>query len=397
MDMKLKDAQRLATLLYEQSAGITTQFHRNDIMDAGKALGMKASAVYKHFIVSENRVKRGYYSIKSALNATEQESKPEPKPQREAPTQVNLQAQAEMESIAYVPNKSTTYVKHGPFSDVLNIVQSKKFFPIYIYGPSGNGKTLMVEQACAHAKREYLRVNLSPETCEDDLIGGWRLINGNTVFEKGPVIKAMEAGAVLLLDEVDRATNKILCLQSVLEGRSILLKKTGETIYPNNGFTVIVTANTSGRGSDDGKYTGASIIDDAFLERFPIAIDQPWPSKAIEKRIILKSMEAHDCVDEEFADKLVVWSKIIRKTYESDGIDEVISTRRLDHVVQTFAVFQNRLKSIEMVTARFPQEVREAFVDLYTKIDEGAIEDEEETQASIEPERKTFVNKEAPF
>jgi len=286
----------------------------------------------------------------------------------------------EVDNIGYVPTVNPNYVKWGSFSDVETIVKAKKFFPVYIAGPSGNGKTMMVEQACAKAKREYIRVNLSPETDEDDLIGGFRLKDGNTVFVKGPVIKAMESGCILLLDELDRATNKIMCLQSVLEGNSVLLKKTGETIFPAEGFNIIATANTSGRGSDDGRYTAASILDDAFLERFPITINQPWPSKAIEKKIVMNAMEFNSCTDEDFADKLVTWTKIIRDTYDADGIDDVISTRRLDHIIQAYSVFRDRVKSITLAVNRFSPETSLAFIDLYTKKDAGELKDEPPAQ-----------------
>ena len=387
MNHKYTDAVKIAQFLYKQSSGITKVFHRNDIIDAAKALEIKPAVAYKFIITDEFRQKRGMYSITYLLENETQPSKPVKTEQpKAAPDKtVNLQSQGEIESITYVPQIDSSYVRWGSFSDLRDIVKSEAFFPVYIFGPSGNGKTMMVEQACALAKRNYIRVNISPETCEDDLIGGWRLKDGNTVFEKGPVIKAMEDGAVLLLDELDRSGsgNKLLCLQSILEGKSILLKKTGETVHPSPGFNVIATANTAGRGSEDGKYSGAAVIDDAFLERFPIAIDQPWPSKAVERKILLKAMEVHDCVDEEFADKLVTWSKIIRATYDSGGIDEVISTRRLTHVVQTNSIFKNRVKSIALVVSRFPTEVREAFTDLYTKIDEGALVDPDEAPPQV--------------
>lgn len=287
----------------------------------------------------------------------------------------NTSSRAAFET-GYIPVVDPHYIKWGAFSDVESIIKSKRFYPVYIAGPSGNGKTLMVEQACAKAKREFVRVNLSPETDEDDLIGGFRLLDGNTVFMKGPVIQAMESGAVLLLDEADRATNKIMCLQSILEGKPILLKKTGEVISPAPGFTVIATANTNGRGSEDGRYTAASILDDAFLERFVITINQPWPTKTIEKKIVLGAMEKHSCIDEDFAEKLVTWTRIIRATYENDGIDDVVSTRRLDHIIQTFGIFNDRIKSITLGVNRFSNETSTAMVDLYTKIDAGELKDD---------------------
>ena len=247
------------------------------------------------------------------------------------------------------------------------------FYPTYISGLSGNGKTFMVEQACAKAGREFIRVQINPETDEDDLLGGFRLINGETVFCKGPVLKAMENGAVLLLDEIDRATNKIMCLQGVLEGKPVLVKKTGETIEPAKGFNVIATANTKGKGSEDGRFTAASIIDEAFLERFTISIDQQFPSLSIEKKILTKHMDKFQVEDNEFVDRLVTWADIIRKTFYDDGVDEVISTRRLCHVVQTFSIFSDRMKAIDLCISRFDEDTKEAFLDLYTKVDSGVI------------------------
>lgn len=361
---------------------------RSDLLDAARKAGIEERLVDYKLCQPEFRTSmRGIYDLSRydspstpALVKLEKVAKPV------VPT-VNMVStyHKETEDISYVPSLNSGYVRWGSFADVEKIVKSEQFFPIYIAGPSGNGKTMMVEQVCAKAKRKYIRVNLSPETDEDDLIGGFRLQDGNTVFAKGPVIRAMEDGAVLLLDEIDRATNKIMCLQSVLEGNSVLLKKTGETVYPAAGFTVIATANTSGRGSDDGKYSSASILDDAFLERFPIMINQPWPTKSIEKKIVLSSMNRYDCLDEDFADKLVTWAKIIRATYEAEGVDDVVSTRRLDHVVKTFGVFSDRVKSIQLAVNRFPTETAAAFIDLYTKIDAGELKDEDESK----PEENT--------
>jgi len=227
----------------------------------------------------------------------------------------------------------------------------------------------MIEQACAKANREYVRVQISPETDEDDLIGGFRLLKGETVFQKGPVIKAMEQGAILLIDEIDRGTNKIMCLQGVLEGKPVLIKKTGEVITPAKGFNAIATANTKGKGSDDGRFSAATILDEAFLERFTITVEQKYPAASIEKKILTKHMEKFECVDEEFNDLLVGWADTIRKTYEDEGIDEVISTRRLCHIVQTFSIFGKRDKAIELCVNRFDDDTKEAFLDLYTKCD----------------------------
>ena len=280
----------------------------------------------------------------------------------------------------FIPEVEKEYVRWGASKDIEAIMKSRLFYPVYISGPSGNGKTMMVEQSAAKAKVPFLRVQITPETDEDDLIGGFRLINGETVFCKGPVIKAMEEGALLLIDEIDRGTNKIMCLQGVLEGKPVLIKKTGETVKPADGFNVIATANTKGRGSDDGRFSAATIIDDAFLERFVSAINQPWPSKAIEKKIVGNHMDKFDSVDTDFLDKLITWASIIRKTFEVDGVDEVVSTRRLCHIIKTFSIFGDRAKSIEMCINRFDEDTITAFSDLYSKIDAGELTDEESNE-----------------
>jgi midasin (ATPase involved in ribosome maturation) len=280
----------------------------------------------------------------------------------------------------YMAKVDSTFVPWGAYTDVVKIIKSEMFYPTYISGLSGNGKTFMVEQAAAKLNREFIRVQINPETDEDDLLGGFRLIDGETVFSKGPVLKAMENGAILLLDEIDRATNKIMCLQGILEGKPVLVKKTGETVTPAPGFNVIATANTTGKGSEDGRFTAATILDDAFLERFTVAINQKFPSVSIEKKIVIKHMEKFGETDAEFADKLVTWADIIRKTFYDDGVDEVISTRRLCHIVQTYSIFGDKLKSLDLCIARFDEDTKAAFLDLYTKVDDGVI-----TQQPTEP------------
>ena len=268
-----------------------------------------------------------------------------------------------------------TFVPWGNYHDIVKVVKSGMFYPTYISGLSGNGKTFMVEQACAKLGKEFIRVQINPETDEDDLLGGFRLINGETVFAKGPVLKAMENGAILLLDEIDRATNKIMCLQGILEGKPVLVKKTGEVIKPADGFNVIATANTKGKGSDDGRFTAASIIDEAFLERFTVSVDQKFPSINIEKKILLKHMDKYissnatgDFTADELAQNLVTWADVIRRTFYDDGIDEVISTRRLCHIIQTYAIFGKVDKAIDLCISRFDEDTKAAFLDLYTKV-----------------------------
>lgn len=274
---------------------------------------------------------------------------------------------------AEVPAKDPLFVPFGEFRDVMEVVKSGKFFPLFISGLSGNGKTFMVEQACARARRPMVRVQISPETDEDDLIGGFRLVEGQTKFLKGPVLRAMEEGALLLIDEADRANpGKIMCLQGVLEGKPYYVKKTGEIITPAPGFNIIVTANTKGRGSDDGRYVAAAVLDDAWLERFPVTIAQQYPTKAVEKRILTAVFdEAKALTDEnkQFIEVLTTWSEMIRKTFEENGADELISTRRLVHIVRTFMIFNDRARAIDLCTNRFDEMTKTSFKDLYSKLD----------------------------
>ena len=347
-----------------------TDFRRAIIEDIAKSFGYTQKDYYP-LLTPANRVKIGTYSLDGLL--------PEPATLDPIPANAALMAS----SVTSVGNEERTFaevdptfVAWGPYTDIMKIIKSEMFYPTYISGLSGNGKTFMVEQACAKAGREFIRVQINPETDEDDLLGGFRLINGETVFCKGPILKAMENGAVLLLDEIDRATNKIMCLQGVLEGKPVLVKKTGEMVKPAKGFNVIATANTKGKGSEDGRFTAASIIDDAFLERFTITVDQQFPSLSIEKKILKKHMDKFDIQNDEFVDRLVTWADIIRKTFYDDGVDEVISTRRLCHVVQTFSIFPDRLKAIDLCIARFDDDTKSAFLDLYSKVDAGVITDE---------------------
>ena len=269
----------------------------------------------------------------------------------------------------YVPATDDTYIRWGHFKDVSQIISAGIFYPTFVTGLSGNGKTMMIEQACAKLNRAFVRVQITPETDEDDLIGGFRLVDGKTVFFKGPVVHAMEQGAILLIDEIDRGSNKIMALQGVLEGKPVLLKKTGEVVHPKPGFNVIATANTKGRGSDDGRFTAATIIDDAFLERFAITMEQPFPPAKTEKRIVANHMKKFGAEDDEFVDRLVTWADVIRKTFDEEAVDEVISTRRLCHITQTFSIFTDRMKAIELCIARFDEDTKLAFLDLYTKVD----------------------------
>ena len=285
-----------------------------------------------------------------------------------------------MEKQNLVPSVFEGFVPWGHFKDIKQIVKSGLFYPIFVTGLSGNGKTLMIEQVHADMNKELIRVNITIETDEDDLLGGFRLVNGETKFVPGPVIEAMERGCTLLLDECDLGSNKLMCLQPVLEGKGVYLKKVNKWITPKDGFNVMATANTKGKGSEDGRFIGTNILNEAFLERFAVTIEQPYAAASVEKKIVLGSMKKYGTVDEDFANNLVTWSEVIRKTFYDGGVDELISTRRLDHIVKAFAIFKDKMKSIEMCVARFDDDTKESFMDLYTKIDAGVNPLEEVTE-----------------
>jgi hypothetical protein len=268
-----------------------------------------------------------------------------------------------------IPDKDDTFVKFGNFNDIKKIIQSRLFYPTFITGLSGNGKTFSVEQACAQLKRELIRVNITIETDEDDLIGGFRLVGGNTAWHNGPVIEALERGAILLLDEIDLASNKILCLQSILEGKGVFLKKIGRWVKPAAGFNVIATANTKGKGSDDGRFIGTNVLNEAFLERFPVTFEQTYPAPATEQKILEGIAMELGVEDREFCKRLVDWSDIIRKTFYDGGIEEIISTRRLVHIIRAYSIFQDKAKAIQVCVNRFDDETKQAFLELYDKVD----------------------------
>ena len=276
-----------------------------------------------------------------------------------------------MEKQNLVPSIFEGFVPWGNYTNLKKIIKSGMFYPVFVTGLSGNGKTLMIEQLHAEMKKELIRINITIETDEDDLLGGFRLVAGETKFVPGPVIEAMERGCTLLLDECDLGSNKMLALQPVLEGKGVFLKKINKWITAKDGFNVMATANTKGKGSEDGRFIGTNILNEAFLERFAITIEQPYPAAATEKKIVLGSMKKYNAVDKDFADNLVTWAEVIRKTFYDGGVDEIISTRRLDHIVKAFAIFGDKLQSIELCIARFDDDTKTSFMDLYTKIDAG--------------------------
>jgi len=369
---------------------------RRHIIKEAKAMGIN----HPGFILKDKyKVESGVYDLTEMFTGTaaiKEAPQREPKLQVVTPPSAPVQApeskvvamaKLAMDIQNLVPSKDTTYVPFGFHKDLKTILQGGMFYPLFISGLSGNGKTTMVEQVCAQLKREAIRVNISIETDEDDLIGGNTLVDGNVVYREGPVLTAMKRGAVLILDEVDRGSNKMMCLQAILEGKPYFNKKTGETVAPANGFTIVATANTKGRGSDDGKFISAQLLDEAFLERFAITVEQEYPTAAVEKRIILNKMDKAGYKDEDFATHLVTWSEVIRKTFFEGAIDELVSTRRLEHIVNAYGVFNDKLKAITLCTNRFDADTKAAFIDLYTKVDPSnpqSVEAEETSSDDVE-------------
>ena len=363
---------------------------RQELMDWATNCGLSKYA--PSFVwQSENSVRRGVFRIPTLDENGDLVTlaRPMPKapvvetPMVESPNISNVIEFPKTETESYVPSKVNGYVKFGHYNDIKTIAKSGQFYPIFITGLSGNGKTMMIEQVHAEIKKELFRVNITIETDEDDMIGHYALVDGRTVWQDGPVTMAMERGATLLLDEVDLASNKIMCLQPVLEGNPLLIKKEGRIVRPAPGFTVMATANTKGKGSEDGRFIGTNILNEAFLERFPVTVEQEYPSVSVEKKIVIKLMENLGCVDEEYAGKLVDWADLIRKTFYDGGVDEIIATRRLVHIVHAFAIFKDRMKAIAMCVARFDDQTKEVFMDLYSKLDEKvSVEENSDSEKS---------------
>ena len=331
------------------TTGFGTEIDSDQVRAAAKSLGVSYPTACKRL--------ESYKSGRGKWNLTAQEI------QRayEAPDAIFKES--------YIPEKNDSFVSFGNFSDLKKVINSNLFYPVFITGLSGNGKTFSVEQACAQTKRELIRVNVTIETDEDDLLGGFRLVNGDTVWHNGPVIEALERGAVLLLDEIDLASNKIMCLQSILEGNGVFLKKIGKYVKPAKGFNVIATANTKGKGSDDGRFVGTNILNEAFLERFPLTFEQEYPTVTVETKLLHNYCQELQCCDDQFIKNLVNWADIIRKTFNEGGVDEVISTRRLVHVIRAFSIFNDRVKAIKLCLNRFDDETKQSFIELYDKID----------------------------
>jgi MoxR-like ATPase len=353
---------------------------------------------FPHFIPRERKISRGLISLGELTvpNVVPRDVKQSAPVEASAPAMiasvVNIASRrATNTTESFVPEKSDTYVAFGFFNDLRSIIKSGIFYPIYITGLSGNGKTFMIEQACAALKRELIRVNITKRTDESDLIGSYELIDGSTVRREGPVITAMRRGAVLLLDECDLGTEDILCLQPILEGKPYFDKKTGEVIQPAAGFNVIATANTKGKGSDDGRFIGTNVLNEAFLERFAITVEQEYPPAATERKILEKNFALYNLTDVVFIDRLITWAEVIRKSFADGAVDEVISTRRLVHIVKAFSIFNNRLKAIELCLNRFDTDTKTAFLDLYTKVDADAVKAPETSASDVSHDIKEMT------
>ena len=392
-----------ATKKYMVEHGDQSEFTKDDLQTIADTVGLK----FPHWItrVPTYKVGRGLFSVPVDGKASSSVSvvkpiapaavKP-PTPAVAVPAPVVEMTKGANGVVKHVPSKDDLFVPFGSYTDVVSILKSDMFYPIFVTGLSGNGKTFMIEQACAKSKREMFRVNITIETDEDDLLGGFRLVDGETVWFDGPVVEAMRKGAVLLLDEVDLASTKIMCLQPVLEGKGVFLKKINEYVECQPGFTIVATANTKGKGDETGNFIGAGVLNEAFLERFPITVEQDYPAVAIEKKILGKVFDSLNVSDSEFIEKLVNWADIIRKTYMEGAIDELITTRRLVHISNAYAIFNmDRMKAISMCVNRFDDETKTAMVDLYTKVDSDAQATDEAEVADAETTEE--VDNNVPF
>ena len=373
-----------------KSAGMSSPAKRSDLVKVANSMGMKYAPAW---IVQNSECRtddRGWFTVPGLDKALVQwKAIDEPvaveEPVAAAPVMNAIMGLTGGERESLVPTMMKDFVAWGHFKTIEQIISSGLFAPVFVTGMSGNGKTTMIEQVCAKAKRECFRVNITQETDEDDLIGGFRLVDGETVFSAGPIVEAMRNGAVLLLDEIDLGSSKIMCLQPVLEGKGVFIKKTGEWVSPAKGFTVVATANTKGKGDNDGRFIGTNVMNEAFLDRFDWTLEQEYATKATEKKILIKKMEKFGHVDADFADYLVKWAEITRKAFTEGAVDEIITTRRLENICKAFSIFKDRKKSVDLALARFDADTQSAFISLYEKVDETVTAMDSEP---IDPDRQ---------
>ncbi len=368
------------------------QVTKSEIKSVCESVGISSASFFTKD--ETNKISRGLYRVPTATTTINMQAQiiPMSKAVEKSSNKI-ANVQTDLDSIDLVPKQYKNYVPFGDFEDIVSIVSSKKFFPVFVTGHSGNGKTMSIEQACAKAKRKFICISMTPETDEGDLLGNYVLIDGNMEWRDGPVTTAARQGAVLCIDEIDYGAQNLSCLQRVLEGKPFMLKKKGELIVPTEGFTIFATANTKGKGSDDGRYMFTNVLNEAFLERFLNTYEQKWPPVRTEKKIIEKELQSVGREDSDFADKLVMWADTIRKTFDDGGCDEVISTRRLVHIVNTFGIHNDKMKAISLCLNRFDDDTKASFLDLYTKIDSGINPDE----VPAAPPVQNVIDEEHPF
>jgi hypothetical protein len=375
----------------------TLQQAKDALESSGEDLKSKWPAIYKIVLKRHCEVEPGLFSFSGEANVSDQKNKVEEKRDTlkadwdvlSEPVKPKVVAKAEPVSLNLIPKKDPQYVSWGHFKDIKTVLEKKIFYPIFVTGLSGNGKTSMIREVCAKLRRDFIRINITVETDEDDLLGGFRLVNGETVWQDGPLVVAMKTGAVALIDEVDLASHKIMCLQPIMEGQPIYLKKINEVVYPQHGFNIVATANTKGKGSEDGRFMGTNILNEAFLDRFSATFYQEYPSAAYETKILKKQFQLHDLQEDDFVDKLVKWADVIRQSYKEGAIDEIITTRRLIDITKSFAIFNDKMKSVMMCLERFDTETKESFSDLYTKVDAGvSLEEVDDTEDAQPIENK---------
>ena len=370
----------------------TLQQAKDALVSAGEDLKSKWPAIYKIVLKRHCEVEPGLFSFSGNADVSDQKNKVEEKRDTlksdwdvlSEPVKPKVVSKTEPVLLNLIPKKDPQYVSWGHFRDIKTVLEKKIFYPIFVTGLSGNGKTSMIREVCAKLKRDFIRINITVETDEDDLLGGFRLVNGETVWQDGPLVVAMKTGAVALIDEVDLASHKIMCLQPIMEGQPIYLKKINEVVYPQHGFNIVATANTKGKGSEDGRFMGTNILNEAFLDRFSATFYQEYPSATYESKILKKQFQLHDLQEDDFVDKLVKWADVIRQSYKEGAVDEIITTRRLIDITKSFAIFNDKMKSVMMCLERFDTETKESFSDLYTKVDAGVsleeVDDKEDAQ-----------------
>ena len=376
-------------------AGYIDEITRPQLKAIGYQLGVSTAWLQKN---ETYKIARGVYRIPNMDGSVSHAIPAQPTVEPTMTEAKNNVVQFPAQTENFIPDTDSHFVRFGHCKDVESIIKSRIYYPTFVTGLSGNGKTFMIEQVCARLKREMFRVNITIETDEDDLLGHYLLKDGETVWQDGPVVQAMERGAILLLDEGDLASNKIMCLQPVLEGKGIFIKKVNRWVRPTKGFNVFATANTKGKGSDDGRFIGTNILNEAFLERFAITMEQEYPTITVEKKILNSVLVSLGRENEEFVDKLTNWADIIRKTFYDGGVDEIIATRRLVHICNAFAIFGDKMKAIQMCVNRFDDETKTAFLDLYSKVDADVVNPDDSTSEGGESEvESSEADSEQPF